>query len=155
MSNSVTGIVEAVSAKTETKAGKKLRSPMYSFKLDDGNWYGCGFDNPHINKGMTVFFNFEEGQYGKQAVVSSMEVVEEAATKPATAGGPATSYSNDRQNSIVCQSSRNDALEFAKLAQETGALVLPTSKANKLEALEAFVEMYTDKFAYAALNPTI
>jgi len=47
------GFVEVVSAKTETKAGKRLRSPLYSFKVGE-LWYGCGFDNPNIEKGRTV-----------------------------------------------------------------------------------------------------
>ena len=41
----ITGVVQVLQEKNEVN-GKVLRSPLYSIKLDDGQWYNFGFKDP-------------------------------------------------------------------------------------------------------------
>lgn len=149
------GFVEAVSAKNKTKAGKSLRSPLYSFKVGD-DWFGCGFDNPNIEKGDTIEFSFTEGDYGKEADVSSISKKSNAEVKQAaTSKSAGVSVAGDRQTSIVYQSQHRDAVEFIKFAVEQGAIQLPAKKADKYDVLLNLVECLTVDWTLAALDPDL
>lgn len=62
------------------------------------------------------------------------------------AGGTASGGYGSRDNSIVYQSSRKDALVYLDLIQETGAVKLPEKAALKLAALDALLDKYTADF---------
>lgn len=82
--------IEAVSMKeVKTKRGM---SPTYSFKGDDGQWYGCGFDNPEVARGDEVDFEMESTKYGNKVVFETFKVVKKInGTSTAEAGKPAVS----------------------------------------------------------------
>ncbi|MCK5016222.1 MAG: hypothetical protein KAS32_04040 [Candidatus Peribacteraceae bacterium] len=152
MSNTVTGAIQAVSVRRETKAGKALRSPLYSFNIEDV-WYNCGFSNPAVSKGDRVSFEFSEDAYGKVCDVESLVTTASGAsgaTSPAMPVRP-----DSRQNSIVYQSSRKDAINVATIVVSNGLLKLPAAKADQVDALLGFIESLTDDFAVAALTPEI
>lgn len=148
--------VEAVSAKTTTKAGKSLRSPLYSFKAGDF-WYGCGFDNPNIEKGDNIEFTFTEGDYGKEADVGSIKKVNGAdvPSKTVTSGKTATSVAGDRQLSIVYQSQHRDAVAFVQFAVEQGAIKLPAKQSDKYDVLLDLVQGLTVQWCTEALDPDL
>jgi len=150
----VTGVVETVSIKNETRAGKALRSPLYSFKLDNQQWYNCGFDDPKVGQGDVVGFTYTEDTYGYAVQKGTVVAME---STPTTAGrtGKAIKVANDRQNSIIYQSSRKDAIQVIGIAIEAGAVTLPTTKSDKFDAILELINLITDQFAFAALSPEI
>jgi len=149
------GLVEVVSAKTETNAGKRLRSPLYSVKLDTGDWFGCGFDNPNVTKGDNITFNFKEGQYGKEMDVNTVvKAAAGAGSSGSSAGSPAPTISGDqRQASIVYQSSRKDAIALLTVAAERELVKLP--KNGGFDALLGMVDDLTREYALKAINPDL
>ena len=59
----ITGTVESASKKeVKTKFGMK---PTFSLKID-GEWYACGFTDPHCSAGDEIAFSYTEGKYGKE-----------------------------------------------------------------------------------------
>lgn len=59
----ITGTVESASKKeVKTKFGMK---PTFSLKID-GDWYACGFTDPHCSAGDVIAFSYTEGKYGKE-----------------------------------------------------------------------------------------
>jgi len=149
------GFVEVVNTTTETKSGKRLRSPLYSFKVGD-DWFGCGFDNPKIEKGDTVEFSYSEGQYGKEADVSSIVKKSNADVKTAaTSKSTGVSVAGDRQVSIVYQSQHRDAVAFVQFAVEQGAIKLPAKQADKYDVLLDLVEGLTVQWTLDALDPDL
>jgi hypothetical protein len=140
------------------RAGKY--GPMYSIKLEnDETWYGTKGTKPDVNVGDTVEFNFTVNPRGySDADVASITVLE-AGSGPAPAAAPAAPTEGrvafDRKQAvIVYQSSRKDAIEFIKLANEAGILDLPSkgSKADKYAALQIFVDMATNDLYYNAMS---
>ena len=149
------GLVEVVSAKHETKTGKRLRSPLYSFKVGEF-WYGCGFDNPNVEKGDTIEFSYTEGQFGNEADVSSITKQSNAAVKEAAVSKSAgTSVAGDRQVSIVYQSQHRDAVQFIQFAVEQGAIKLPAKQADKYDVLAELVRDLTVEWTLDALDPDL
>lgn len=66
------GVVERVNKKRiDTVNGKK---PVYSFLLDDDEWYRTGFKKPDIEEGDEVEFEYEETEYGLEVVMDTLEV---------------------------------------------------------------------------------
>lgn len=65
------GVVERFDSR-----GKKVGrgSTVYSFKLDDGEWYRTGFDKPDMSEGDQVRFEYSDGQYGKEVDFSTLQV---------------------------------------------------------------------------------
>ena len=147
----IKGTVQFTGTKTTTKAGKPLRTPLYSFKVNDV-WYSCGFENPKVNQGDVVEFNYEDSAYGPQVDVDTVKVV---GSEPSTSTSSGSTGGYDRQASIVYQSSRTAAIEITKLALQYDILTLPKAKNKQLETLLDYVEELTNDFAAAAINPTI
>lgn len=147
------GFVEVVTAKTETKAGKRLRSPLYSFKIDN-DWYGCGFDNPGIEKGDTVEFEFSEGDYGKECNVSTIKKTTSAPVN-SNSNAKSVSVSGDRQVSIVYQSQHRDALSAVQFMVEQGIVKLPSKQAEKYDVFLGLVKEITTQWTVQALDPDL
>lgn len=96
--------------------------------------------------------------------VTDVEIVTKAKTTSATTQATAenkvqtkkqTGYEkaqDDRQRVIVYQAARNAAIEMAKVAAQSDALALPAKKADKFDALAAFVDELTVKFFDEAMN---
>lgn len=133
---------------------------VYSVNVD-GQWYG-GFwnDRPNCNEGDSV--EFEATQNGRfwNANPPTLRVVSSQPAAPtgnSSAAGAASSNSggDSRQNSIVYQSSRGDAIELLKVLLEQDLVSLPTKKADKMGAVLNLVDELTDDFAYKALSPEI
>jgi len=122
----------------------------YTIKLEDNPIYYRCWTNRYAGiaePGNKIAFDAEPNPDGTSAKVTSAPVLVSA--QPAVAATPVSGgggYGADRQGSIVYQSSRKDALEFLKLAVETGALVVPAAKAKKLGFLEAALDRYTAFF---------
>ena len=143
------GIVETFSAKTTAKSGAPLKSPLFSFKLN-GEWYGCGFKNPEIKEGDNIAFSYEEGQWGKECNVNS---ITKGAAQAAEAGTGSVARPDARQESIVYQSSRKDAINVLALAAERELIKLP--KSGGYDALLGMVDDLTLDFARKAIKPDL
>lgn len=145
-----TGIVEVVSEKHESNAGKPFRTPLYSVKMNDEQWYGCGFKNPNVQQGDNITFLFEtDGQYKNMDVGTIVK----AATS-AGSGTKARAVSPDqRQQSIVYQSSRKDAINLLTIAVNHDLVKLP--KASAYDTLLGLVDDLTLDFARKAIAPDL
>jgi len=129
------GIVEVLMAKP---AGK---GTAYNFKLDDGNWYGHGFEKPKFDKGSSIKFTWVANGQWKNVDAASVEVVESSApvthTAPATAKAAATNW-DEKDKRITFLACRKDSIQIAGLALDQGALKLGSK--DKLAVLIGFVD---------------
>lgn len=137
------GIVEAVSSRPTANGGN-----AYNVKLNDGNWYGYGFEKPAFDKGADIEFTFT--QNGKFSNVDSSTVVIRAAQAARQATAPTVvSNSNsydDRQLAITYQAARKDALQIVEMALAHDAVSLGSKKGDKLDMLETIVHKMTIQF---------
>jgi len=124
--------------------GKK----SFTIKLDGVDvWYRAGAKRwaGIAEPGNRVAFDAEPNLGRDDAKIVSDVVLAKAA--PAAApGAPYASGGGDRNNSIVYQSSRKDALALVALLAQTGALKLPAAQAAKAGAVEAALDRYTALF---------
>lgn len=134
-----------------------------------GHWYSFGFEKPPVSKG--DYIRAEIGTVkGYEQVVRAERITAPEAQKPlpsigqaatAPVAAPATSAQNnfvvtpyrDRNDSIVYQSSRKDALEFVKLLRAEDALPISAAKtaagkAKRYDELLALVDKITVQFYY-------
>lgn len=109
----ITGVVTAVSKKDrQTRFGVK---PVYSFQLDNTEWFNNGFKDPKVSKDDTVEVVYEVGQYGNDVKAVSVKYgdAEPATTKPQETKVESTAGSNmDTQVIIVRQNSVGNAREM-------------------------------------------
>lgn len=92
---------------------------------------------------------------GTSAFVNGVEVLEAAKEEPTNNSAPVNNYEKqqaDRQSAIVYQSARNAAIELTGIALQAEAIPLPTKKADKWDALKAFVDELTVDFVEAVNN---
>lgn len=152
----VNGIVERIN--NANRGGRKVFSVLV-----DGQWYG-GFwnDAPNCGEGDHVEFdatqngNFWNANPNTLRRVSAAQTAAPAATTAGTGNSVASSPAGgNRQESIVYQSSRKDAIELVGILLQNDILTLPTKKADKMAAVLDIVAELTDDFAYTALNPEI
>lgn len=151
--STVNGTVQKVQERWESNAGKKFRSPLYNL-LVNGDWYGCGFNNPNVVEGDFITFNAEPNAYnGYDADVDS---IEKGAKQEVPAAKQAdTPYVDNRQLSIVYQSQHRDAITAVSFLVENEILALPKTKAKAYDAFLGYVEELTAKWTKEALNPEL
>lgn len=154
--SAVKGTVQQVKDKT-TQYGV-----MYDVRVD-GKWYGAGKNHPGVVAGDMVEFvakangNFSNVQGGINKIegetvnVSRGTVATPAAAPAYVAPQKYSGGNDDRQSSIILQSSRKDALEFLQVLIAAGALPMSDSTAAKAKvsrqgALEALLDDYTARF---------
>ena len=110
----------------------------------------------HVNrKGDSVFVNSVEvlGQGQAPEKQSESQETSTASSKPKTAKQTAYEESQEaRQRAIIYQSARNAAIEALKVAVSADTLALPTKKADRFDALQAFIDELTDQYYEAAMN---
>lgn len=120
---------------TQKPAGKGY---VYNFVLENGTWYGHGFEKPKFNKGDYIKFAWTPNGNFKNVDASSVEIVPQAETKPqTTVGANAAAAKTDwdaKDRRITFLACRKDSLELIKLGIETGAIKLP-SKGDKYDAM--------------------
>lgn len=135
------------------------RNDRYSF-VEDGEWYGLGWDAPTFGEGDTIQFDYERNGKYKNVVKGTVQVISQGeapkqTSKPKSSGTMtrdeywAEKAEGDKltQREIRMQASRNAAIEFMKLALEQGALPLGNKKAaDKEEVLLEYLKLYTRQF---------
>lgn len=153
--------------KTSTKEGKGKRGPwtLYSFilELDNGQesgWVSAGFDQPPFAEGSYGSLDTEATDRGPRYIAGSWKALDAPKrAAPATPATPETSATApatkghyvDRNDSIVYQSSRKDALAMVGLLLEHDALPLAAAgaKANtakRFDEIKAYVDKFTVEF---------
>lgn len=143
---------------------KRGDTPTYSFKADDGQWYGCGFDDPVVGKGDEVEFEFESTRYGNKVLFDTFHVTKKAAGstgggKPASAAPfrkpfgapqgasrpfPIPLLHGDR--SIVRQNSVTNAVKLVEILTVDGE----TDKLTAEQAVAAVLKIARQFEAYSA-----
>lgn len=118
----------------------------FTIKIDgDDIWYRAG-DKRYAGiaeSGNRVAFDAEMNADGTSATIKGPVTLAKPAS-PAANGTP--SAGGDRNNSIVYQSSRKDAIELVQLLVASGSLALPKAQKAKVGAIEAAVDRYTALF---------
>ncbi len=140
MSNRVEGIVYKVYEREFR--GK----PSYTVKIDgDPIWYRANANRfaGIAEAGNRVTFNATMNPDNTSARIDGPVTLAQPA--PAAASGTPT-FGGDRNNSIVYQSSRKDALELVSILLQTGALDLKKVQSKKAGIIEAAVDRYTALF---------
>lgn len=141
MSNRVEGVVWKVYERQFR--GK----PSFTIKIDnDPIWYRAGGKRfaGIAEAGNRVTFDAEMNADGTSATITSDVTAARAA--PAAANGTPNAGGADRNNSIVYQSSRKDALELVTLLVQSGSLKMPKAEKAKVGVIEAAVDRYTAMF---------
>jgi len=82
----VSGTVVQVDSIERTVKGKPKR--VYSFKLDDGNWYRTNFTPHNLEVGQAVTFPFTEDRWGKNVEPKDITVTGIGAPPAATSAPP-------------------------------------------------------------------
>ena len=128
---------------------KPGRVTYYSFKIEDGDWYGTGKVDPEsvgITKGAYVEFESytNAGGYLQCDTKTVLAQDLEAAAESKPAANKAKAKFDARGAVINWHSSRNAAIELAKAAATAGALDL--GKKNELENLMIYVNKMTLTF---------
>jgi hypothetical protein len=152
LSTLIKGLVESVKS-NEGKFG-----PMYSIYVN-GTGYGTGKNSQGASAGDYVefaaiqndrgYWNVEKGTLKPTAAPAGVSA---PATAPANRPAATTNPVGDaRQDSIVFQSSRKDALEFVKLLHAAGKIDFGKSKgADSIAILETHVDKFTEHFVSEA-----
>lgn len=136
------GYVEKIG--TKNGVGKNGPWTLYSVCIA-GDWYGAGFDKPACDEG--DFVNYEIEQNGKYKNIKSISVASApAAPSGNNSGGNGVQRVDTRDISIRYQSSRKDALQLTEILLANDALAVPAKKADKADAIIAFVEDVTNQF---------
>jgi len=148
MSNTVTGKVEAISAKP------RGNGTAYGIKMSDGNWYGHGFTAPVFAKGDSISFSWDANGAFKNIDISTVTKEQQQQAPVQSSGGKSSGGYNDTQISIQYQSSRKDAIEVIGVALAHDALPLPTKKSDRYDAIVAAVNDLTGVF-YADVSKTV
>jgi hypothetical protein len=111
----------------------------------NGDWYGYGFEEPSFTAGQTISFNYRENGKFKNIDKASVQVSGSAApAKSAPVANAAPARNDDRQLSIVHQSSRNAAIELVGVLLQNSAVSMPAKKADQADAVWALVTHYTN-----------
>lgn len=162
MTEQVTGYVE----KVNERQGPKGRT--YSLLIrpqagGDGEWYGFYTNRPAVSEGQLVRFAFTRKGQWLNAEPKTVEVIEDAgATKaaaPATSGAKAgRTFTDDRQNSIVMQSSSKTAVDLLNVLISAGAVHLgktdtKAAASKKYDALMELHEELTLRLFHRATQP--
>lgn len=147
MSTLIKGLVESVKS-NEGKFG-----PMFTIYVG-GVGYGTGKNSMGASSGDYVEFTATQNDRGYWNVDKGTL---KPATAPAGASAPAQNkpttapVGDARQDSIVFQSSRKDALEFVKILQAAGKIDFGKSKgADSISILETYVDKFTEHFVAEA-----
>lgn len=143
MSQHFEGVVERI---TET-AGRY--GSMYAFIVDNVR-HGTKSRKPACREGDYVEFNSTQNGNFWDADANSIKAKAQPDTPPPTAAATKTKAwepDTSRQDSIVYQSSRKDALEFVKLLVQAGCVDMgKAKKADQIELMESYVDRYTSRF---------
>lgn len=158
----IQGYVKKVNTKEGT--GKRGKWVLYSgiIEQDDGTesgWISFGFEKPPFSEGSYISIDVEKTERGLNYVAGSGKVLDPPA-KPAAASLPATvsgttgaakSSYVDRNDSIVYQSSRKDAVALIGLLLEHDALPMSSAssksaQAKRFEEVSAYVDKITVQF---------
>lgn len=151
-------------SKTNVKDGKGKRGTwyLYSFlmELDDGTeskWISAGFDKPPFAEGSYGSVETTTGEYGLVYTKDSWKSLPVPAAQPkaAPASSPAPTPRAgshvDRNDSIVYQSSRKDAIALVSLLLEHDALPMSANAAKagiakRFEEITAYVDKITVQY---------
>lgn len=147
----------------------------YSLQIDNGDYYGHGFNQPTCREGDQIEFNIDwNGQY-KNVNVQSVRVLNQGGgqqdaqptpqqRQPQQRGAQQSSYKKPaaggrdkywddkakddkaRQACIEHQSSRNAAINLLDVLMREEVVKLPAKAAAKFDAAMALVDEITDKF---------
>jgi len=118
----------------------------YSAEIN-GTWYGAGFDKPEFNEGDVLEFDIRMN--GKFKNLDKAKVLGSAAqgtVAAAPAGKPDPQVWVDKDNSILYQSCRKDAIAFVGVLLANQLVALPAKKGDQCDAVQALVEDYTVQF---------
>jgi hypothetical protein len=122
----------------------------YSVKLDGNPIFYRLYENRYsgvVEEGKTIEFEATPNSDGKSANVVKGTIREFVPAQAAAPGAPALGNPNDgRQNSIVYQSSRKDAVAFVDILLREKAVKLPKAQADAKGAIEALLDRVTAQF---------
>lgn len=142
----VNGIVEE-KGNNITKAGV-----TWYLKIDNIR-YGFYKTEPKCKQGDFVEFDASQNGNYWNAEAKTLRVMPGAQQPKVSAGIPATGKSTwvpdkDRQDSIIYQSARKDALEWVQILSAHGLIDVGKSKnnADKIKAMEVYLDNYTKRF---------
>lgn len=140
------GVIERLSEK-EGKFG-----PQCGAKVGD-IWFDLGKTKMGLREGDSVEFQATQNERGywrvEKGTIKPVEAPVSASTLVQTSKGTgsAAPYKDPRQDSIIHQSSRKDAIETVKLLAELNIIDFGKAKgADKQAIVETYVDKYTDHY---------
>lgn len=153
------GYVKKISVKSgkspKGKAWTKYSGIILEENGAESGWLSFGFDAPPFTEGDYAEVTANEGQYGLEVTAAKkLTAPQKAPQVPAQSSAPANAAKSahvDRNDSIVYQSSRKDALTLVALLLEHDALPMTgaatkAAVAKRYEEIKAFVDKLTVEF---------
>ena len=135
---------------------------LYSFKVDD-EWYGTGQENPKVDKGDLIEFDYTSNGKYKNVDIKTISVLRKGAevfkaSTKSVAFGAKDDYWKKReerdvitQQVIQLQASRNSAISLAGLLLTNSAVKLPEAQAKRMDVVVALVKDLTGMFEAESL----
>lgn len=154
-----TGYVKIISDKSGKSAKGKAWTSYSGIILQENGaetgWLSFGFDKPPFKQGDYAEVEASEGKYGLEVTAAKkLDAPAKPAAQPVSSG--ATAYAPkgnyvDRNDSIVYQSSRKDALQLVGLLLEHDGLPMTgaatkAAVAKRFDEITAFVDKITVEF---------
>lgn len=125
----------------------------YNAKIND-SWLGCGFKEPTFKEGDYISFTITQNGKWKNLDQESVKQLPPPANKGPTTQANSRFISNDdRQRSIVYQSSRTAALEVLKYLIDKEVIKWPTKKLDQEQFFLMKLDELTIELATKALSP--
>ena len=135
---------------------------LYSFKVDD-EWYGTGQENPKVDKGDLIEFDFTTNGKYKNVDIKTISVLRKgsevirASTKNVAFGAKDDYWKKREERDVITQqviqlqASRNSAISLAGLLLTNNAVKLPEAQAKRMDVVVALVKDLTGMFEAESL----
>ena len=135
---------------TVTGVGKGKYSHFVLIDTKDGYYFNTKFE-PKCGEGDVVGIEYDDK--GERGNITKLKVLEKNSSgyQPSNSGGG--SQGGSRQDSIVWQSSRKDALVLIGMLLDAAAIKLPSKSDAKRVVIEELVDEATATYFNAATDP--
>lgn len=150
MTEQVTGYVEKVNERNSGSGPTTYSLLVRPKDGGEGEWYGFYTNKPNVSEGALVTFGYSRKGKWLNANPKTLKVVEEAGTTapapaPASKGG-GRNFTDNRQNSIVMQSSSKTATDLLNVLIGAGAIHLgkAETKAAASKRYDALMELHEE-----------
>jgi len=149
--------IQGVLKKIHAKSGQGKNGPWTAYSLgidtdgsDNIKWFRFGFKAPAVSEGSMIAFDAVEDKPGMFSVSGPLSI-DKAHSTPAAV--KISSGNDQKQDSIVRQSSTDKAIQVARDMVDLGIVSLPAKKQDKYDFYLALIDTLTDRYFVSNRDP--